>query len=300
MFSDAVVRVVQILLRRDVRGAWTLYRFLAKRLRVFQRAKVWAYSSEPILLDVSRRHTWAFSKTSEELRNREAELAVAIRCLVTAGHVVYDIGANVGLCSDLLRTCVGDYGRVEAFEPNPNLVPALQETFSTDLRVRVHAVALAETDGELPFYIPSDDSMGSLGNWSKHNNIVSVVNVRVVSLDSLISASGLARPTFIKVDVEGAEARVFRGASMLLDRRDAPIIWFEHLHSAAEAQGLDPLAAIHTLKSYRTARYMFWTTDKLLKLEQFEVPPRRWCDVIAVPEARLADLDRVQRALASS
>jgi FkbM family methyltransferase len=56
-------------------------------------------------------------------------------------------------------------------------------------------------------------------------------------LDDLTTANCIPRPDFIKCDVEGAELKVFQGASKTLDCVDAPIILFEaNVHTARKGE----------------------------------------------------------------
>ena len=295
--DSIVVRLTQWALRHDLRGATRLFKVLAGLFPGFKRAPVFAFSGKPLFIDVSTRSTWAFAKTPEELRTREHELVAVIQELIGPSSVVYDIGANIGLMTDLLRSIIGSDGAVEAFEPNPALLPALQYSFRDDRYIRVHGLALAEVAGELPFYIPSDESMASLGNWRTSDPNIRTVVVPVVQLDDLVESTPFRFPDFIKVDVEGAEARVFGGARRLLDRADAPVIWFEHLQGAAEAQGLSASSALDVLRSYSNANYSFWTTDVAEGIVQFSTPPRRWCDVMALPASKSAVASRVAKIL---
>ncbi len=295
--QDVIVRVTQWAMRRDFRGSTRLYEMLSPRVATFRRAPVFAFSGKPLLIDVSARSTWAFAKTKEELCAREPELVAVLREIVGPTSVVFDIGANIGLITDLLRSLVGADGAVEAFEPNPALLPALQDTFRNDRQVRVHGLALAEVEGELPFYIPTDESMASLGNWRTDDLNVRTVMVPVVRLDDLVESAPLRFPSFVKIDVEGAEARVFAGARRLLNRVDAPILWFEHLQGAAEAQGLLASSALDVLRSYTNADYSFWTTDEVDGIVQFATPPRRWCDVMALPASKSAVASQIASTL---
>ncbi len=299
MTTTTVVSLVQRALQKDLRGAWRLYRWIAPRHAPFRRVALRAFSDQPLLIDVSKRDNWAFTKSPDELRAREPELAAAIQELITPTAVVYDIGANIGLCVDLLRSIVDARGAIEAFEPNPALVPALMDSFVSNPNIRVHAIGLAEQSGTLPFYVPQDESMASLGNWRAGDGPVDVTQVPVSRLDDVVTRLQLRYPEFMKVDVEGAEARVFGGAPLLLDRPDAPIIWFEHLQGAAEAQGLAQMAAIETLRSYTKASFTFWSPDEEIGLRQFDVPPRRWCEIMAVPRSRADAAPRIATRLAA-
>jgi FkbM family methyltransferase len=168
-----------------------------------------------------------------------------LRHLVHPGDVVYDIGANLGLYSRFLVTCLGAE-RVVAFEPvaeNRALLAHNLAIGGIADRVTVLDVALADEDGSAEFQL--DDMQSTSGTLSAvtgggasegRRNLGLGPLTRKVScrrLDSLL-AEGLPRPDVIKLDVEGAEALVLAGADQIL-RGAAPRLVVE-LHGAAVAR----------------------------------------------------------------
>lgn len=124
------------------------------------------------------------------------------------GMVVLDIGANVGFYSLLAAHLVGSTGKVEAFEPVPRNLRYLREhvRINTLENTRVHAVAVGEAPGEITF----DDTTGSAtGKISARGRL----KVPLVSVDALLGQGTIKTPDLMKIDVEGAEAMVLRGAA---------------------------------------------------------------------------------------
>jgi FkbM family methyltransferase len=144
------------------------------------------------------------------------------RCIRT-GMRVADIGANLGYYTMLAAKLVGEGGQVFAFEPNSeNCRLLLLSAAENDLRnIRLVPIAVGESDG----YAHFSNHLGSNGNCmpetaslsSGHGTIVPVAR-----LDALISPP----IDFIKMDVEGAEYRVLRGAQSLI-ATSRPIITSE-------------------------------------------------------------------------
>jgi FkbM family methyltransferase len=120
-----------------------------------------------------------------------------------------DIGANVGsytvLASGICRA------KTWAFEPDPNTLRHLKRNISVnslDAIVTVSECALGATQGEVPFTVGLDTT-----NKVAVANDKNVRMVRQERLDTLISGS---QPIMVKIDVEGYEEDVLRGAEALL------------------------------------------------------------------------------------
>lgn len=154
--------------------------------------------------------------------DRDAELAAIARA-VRPGSICFDVGAHLGEYAIALAKATGPSGSVIAFEPNPRLVRNLRRTLDSS-RFRVLDVALSDRPGAGSLYVPRYASMAAITPWAPDPTL-SVVPIRVTTLDTLI-AEGIPVPSFIKCDAEGAEARIFRGGSMLL-RAHRPALQFE-------------------------------------------------------------------------
>jgi FkbM family methyltransferase len=130
---------------------------------------------------------------------------------VRPGFTVYDIGAHVGFYTLLAATLTGDQGRVYAFEPNAANVVTLQKHLELNAlhSVTVLAAAVAEFDGQSLFDSATNSSMGHLSPTGR-------AQVRTVSLDQMLRSGLVKPPQLVKIDVEGAEGSVLRGAERLL------------------------------------------------------------------------------------
>ncbi len=143
--------------------------------------------------------------------------------MLHAGDTMYDVGANVGYYTLLASHKVGPTGRVIAFEPLPANVRFVQRHLRLN-RVRnvsVQEVAVSDHDGLARFAPHASNAMGKLSESGS-------VEVAMVSLDSVIHAEKFPDPTLVKIDVEGAELGVLRGASRLLARARPTILLATH------------------------------------------------------------------------
>jgi len=130
---------------------------------------------------------------------------------IRPGATVFDAGANAGFFTLLASKLAGDSGRVYAFEPLPRNLDFLERHIRLNERANVHveALAVAATSGEAHFRIAQHASMGGLSEGGD-------LRVVTASLDDLIASGRVARPDFIKMDIEGAESDALRGAKELL------------------------------------------------------------------------------------
>jgi FkbM family methyltransferase len=146
---------------------------------------------------------------------------------VRIGDVVVDVGANIGLYAIALAKRVGDSGKVHAFEPDPTNFRALSRHCSMNgvtARVVLYEVAAAEKDGSLSFE-------GGLGSESHIGGDGQLYRVDGISLDSVFAGGCV---DILKIDVEGFEEQVLKGASTLLeDLKRGPRIIYVEVHPFA-------------------------------------------------------------------
>lgn len=147
--------------------------------------------------------------------------------LIEPGAVVVDGGAHVGVYTQALARAVGPKGRVLAFEPNPALHPLLAAN-AADCPCPVQAdnAALDAAPGQVHIALPEPSQRANLGALALRQMAVApsrlTAAVPVVTLDSL----ALRRLDFIKLDLEGMEARALRGASDTLAALQ-PLVYLE-------------------------------------------------------------------------
>ncbi len=146
------------------------------------------------------------------------------------GMTVLDIGAHQGLYTLLASKCVGNGGRVLAFEPSP------RERKQLFLHLRVNRCANVKV---LPFALGNETSEAEFflvdGNETGCNSLrppavnqpTHKIHVGVRRLDEVVRQEGVESVDFIKLDVEGGELAVLRGATGLLEGRPRPVILAE-------------------------------------------------------------------------
>jgi FkbM family methyltransferase len=165
------------------------------------------------------------------------ELAVSevLWRLVDVGDTCLDIGANIGYMTSLLATRAGGIGRVFCYEPHPKIFGRLKrnlELFAYKSNVVACENAIGAEDGEAELVEPGDfknnEGTASISPSFSRSGLTHVKHgVTVRSLDSIFSNA--EAPEALKIDVEGAELDVFRGAEHLLSgRKIRDIVWEDH------------------------------------------------------------------------
>lgn len=207
---------------------------------------------------------------------------------VHRGDTVLDVGANFGGHAILFSHLVGRKGRVIAFEPVPDSFAALQE--NVELRARFPNISIfplavgnpaAATDTVL-IRVPGDDfgqaslAIQSAGSWEGESNIRQY-SVSMTSLDADLSVQRLPRIDFVKVDVEGGELNVLKGAARTLARH-RPLLYCEVYEKWAASFGYTPAVLLGFVGSlgYSSARVI--TKGRVHSLRLDEAAPNGWFD----------------------
>ena len=161
------------------------------------------------------------------------------------GMTVMDVGANWGLYSLLISRAVGPSGKVYAFEPVPEIFARLKEHIALSNATNVIPVPIALSDEK------GTAKMSVKGGGSSLFRRVSdeFVEVQVERLDDFVELEKIERVDAIKIDVEGAELKVIRGADKTI-RRDKPILMVEIQAATLQAAGTTPEELFETIVSY--------------------------------------------------
>jgi FkbM family methyltransferase len=145
------------------------------------------------------------------------------------GDLFFDIGGNVGtytvLAAGICRA------RTWVFEPDPQAARDLArnvEVNNLGNLVTLYRVALGAQDGELSFTVGLDTTNHVATSWERR--------VQTVPARCLDSVAGESTPAMIKLDVEGYEEQVIRGAQALLKRPELKVI---------ETEDVTPWLTVH-------------------------------------------------------
>ncbi len=150
--------------------------------------------------------------------------------LIGKGDFVIEIGAHIGYVSLYFAHLVGPERHLIVFEPGPDNLPYLQKNTAFNPRISIVEKAVTDYVGSARLYV--DNLTGQNSSLVKgygvlarneqraHANFVreSVIEVSCTSLDDFLHRADLSPPSFVKIDVEGAELLVLRGMKDTLRR----------------------------------------------------------------------------------
>jgi len=211
----------------------------------------------------------------------------ALALVVRPGDAVLDVGANVGYMAISLASRFRGQIVVAAFEPQPNLARmiAVSAALNGLTDVRVFAALLGDHDGVGALFVPSHgihaSAVGRIENATR-------LDRPVRTIDGLIADGTLPTPRIVKVDVEGGEFDVLRGAASLL-RDSPPFVVFES-DANSERFGYARSDLLTYLGSRADYRFL-GVFDDGLRTVDVDDPALR--DILAVPPtADLRDLIR--------
>ena len=153
-----------------------------------------------------------------------------LRRILSRGQTVCDIGANAGFYTLGMARMVGPGGRVIAFEPLPANLGKIRRHLEINKidNVTLCSCALSDENGATAFDVGENDFTGRISEKAKDG-----FEVRTISLDEFISHERVVDPTFLKIDVEGAEAKVLAGARALIQRAHPSMLIALHGRQAA-------------------------------------------------------------------
>lgn len=175
----------------------------------------------------------------------DREHAALIDALLGPGDVYFDVGANFGQFALMAGRRVGEAGQVHAFEPSGEMVR--QARANVELNgldhVVVNHVAVSDRPGTLALKVcaPGQESFNSLGTPMRGaDQVAATETVRAITLDDYAAEHGIERVDLIKIDVEGAELAVVRGAARLLQLPTVSVVACEFNPATLCGMGTTP------------------------------------------------------------
>jgi FkbM family methyltransferase len=189
------------------------------------------------------RHLASFETCGEGsywLGQHEVAVQELLERLCKLGSVFYDIGAHLGFFSFGVANCTGPKGKVFAFEPDPENCAGIKEiAIRNNLQSRVKVVEAAAwsytSSGGVPFRRGSSKAHGGV----LADGIAPVLADGEMQLVSAISLDDFLRKgnpcaDVVKIDVEGGECEVLKGAEELFSRSRPMLLCEVHHEKAAQ------------------------------------------------------------------
>lgn len=183
------------------------------------------------------------------LRMRERAKSQALTEFLKPGQTFVDVGANKGEFSLLASQLVGPGGQVLSFEPEPENSEWIRRSIELNERtnIRQFELALSDENGTAEFYLGEKSGWHTLVPDQPRRD-VGRIEVETRTLDSLLAEQGIEEVHMMKIDVEGAELSVLRGATETL-RRSRDLVLLLDVHPRL---GVDPkqLCVLLTQQGY--------------------------------------------------
>jgi len=148
--------------------------------------------------------------------------------ILKKGSIVFDIGANIGIYSLTASINIGDKGKVYSFEPSDWAYNRLIENISLNKfkNVEYFKIGVSDKKGIVKFYKCADDAYNSLGSRPMID-VKEIIEIEVDSLDHFCEERKIKKIDILKIDAEGADYLVLKGAKKIINSDSPPVIFCE-------------------------------------------------------------------------
>lgn len=167
-------------------------------------------------------HLW------DSVRNGEYALLDRLGALIER---FVDVGANEGDWTDHLLSAVSSDAEGLLLEPNPRVVERLRQRFAGQERVQILQIAASDGAGRQPLFLCDVSAGCSLVSGVLPD--APSVEVEVAAVDDIVRKRGWTRLDFVKIDAEGHDLNVLKGARELLGDRAIGFVQFEYMRAWA-------------------------------------------------------------------
>lgn len=192
-----------------------------------------------LLNDIARKVMGVFRRPLTKSRLYDLQTVEVMKRTLKATSNCIDVGCHKGgMLREMLR--FAPQGEHYAFEPLPHLFRQLKKSFKAMPQVHVYDCALSDTAGTTTFqYVVSNPAYSGLRprRYQRVDEKIQTITVQVERLDAIIPKGSPI--DFIKIDVEGGELGVLKGAASII-KAHKPVVVFEHGRGAADYYGTRP------------------------------------------------------------
>lgn len=204
-------------------------------------------------------NTLPFGVTQNQRYDRQTKQVLKKACKPDSNCI--DIGCHKGEIMEWMLKYAPD-GKHMGFEPIPVFYNYLVDHFPAS--VKFHRLALSDKKGVIKFnYVISNPSYSGIKKrkYDRENELDTLIKVETDKLDSVLGTRH--EVDFVKIDVEGAEYAVLKGARETL-KRWHPVIVFEHGKGAADVYGVTPDEVFQFLEEigYSVSTMGRWLRDQ--------------------------------------
>ena len=173
-----------------------------------------------------------------------------LRRTLSLGDVAVDVGANIGIYTQLLSRRVGPTGLVHSFEPSPENFGRLKSATRKLGNVRLSHAAVGESSRRTTLYV-SDKLNVDHRAYLPEGDPRHTVPIEMIALDDYFKPG--QRVDLIKMDIQGYELHALRGASRVLSDNPSANLLLEFWPYGLKQAGANWIDLIATLKSKNMA-----------------------------------------------
>jgi FkbM family methyltransferase len=205
-----------------------------------------------------------------------------LEAIIQPGDLIYDVGANDGKLAIYMANKSGPSGKVVGFEPVWRTYERLCENSNnTDYErapIITVPIGLSNTDCFAEIALPEGkNALASTATFdavkqAHHVAWADVIHCGLITLDTFQRMTGLSTPDVVKIDVEGAEHLVLRGASGMLSGSRKPILFMELFAPWLSTFGIKPWDVLSLLHTYGY-RHLFSLPEGLVEFTPTEQTP---------------------------
>jgi FkbM family methyltransferase len=196
----------------------SLHRKLGKSIFVAQLAILVRNQCKQII-------RYCLNEGIEQGSNGEEWLA---KTIAPSTAVVIDVGANLGNWAKMYIEYMQAVNKVLLFEPSNNAASKLRDLFDCDIHVDVVQAAVSDCVTEMTFFEEPDagETSSLIGSFSNDKAVSSIV--KVTTIDEEMRTRGIEKVDFLKIDAEGYDLHVLRGAKKSISEHRIDAIQFEY------------------------------------------------------------------------
>lgn len=247
--------------------------------------------------DVQDIQLWRGTRFSVDLRDRihrqmwfasyEPHVTQVLNAVLRGGDTFLDVGAHIGYHAVFAAGIVGPEGRVFAFEPDPKVHERLASNLAPFPNAQGLPYAVSDQQTQMVFERSWDcqesgwGALTSVRDFQKGEHIT----VQAVSLDSWCEKTGLNTIRAVKIDAEGSEGAVLRGAQKVL-RSFRPVLCIEFNNVLLKQAGETANRLMNMLYENQ-----YCVHELLLRrLRQLKETAPEFADCLCIPEESLGEV----------
>lgn len=195
----------------------------------------------------------------------EAETVKVFKKFIKPGMVVFDIGGHIGYYSRLFSKLVGPEGKVYVFEPTLENFELLKNNTKAYSNVTLINKAVGDYVGKIDFY----QTFSNTGSHSllKPEVKSQKISVDCISLDEFCRIYNIDKINTMKIDVEGAELMVLKGAEGIIKQSDNLFLIIELINDNLEKSGFDQVSYFEYLNELGFEIYKILNTGNIDKFD---------------------------------